>query len=285
MTAARPRAAGSVVERSGYIESGTGSVYCTLFSPEEATAPWKTCAVLLGAFAEERKSSTRPLVEIARALAAKGVPSARVDFRGCGDASGRSVDITLEGMIEDAVAAAAGAATELACERVAMCELRLGASVAFLASPRVKAHLGACVLMEPVIKGADYVRELTRKQAIRKMMTKGDASCEDAGDACVFDLDGIELSRSFVDDVGRIDLVAAAKSESASSAPVAILQIGPRSAATRSVTALGEALCARVDVIRMEPFWLQTERVGVDPVVTVLSDVLVSSGATEEREE
>jgi len=279
MTEARAPAAGDVAEESGYLASGGGSIYCTLFrrSRDVAGAPG-LCAVLLGAFAEERKSSTRPLVEIARALASGGVPCARVDFRGCGDASGRSVEISLPGMIEDAVAAASGVAAELSCARVALCGLRLGGSVALLASPALKGTLGACVMIEPVVKGESYVRELTRKQAIRKMMTKGSAKGDEEGAGDVFDLDGIELARSFVDEMGGIDLVESARGPARGVPVAAIVQVGARTSPTRDNAALAGALGARLEVVRIEPFWLQTERVDVGPVASVVGDVLAEAG-------
>ena len=54
-------------ERSGYIPSADGAIYCTVYDPAGPGAFSDTLVMLIGAFAEERKSSVRALVETALA--------------------------------------------------------------------------------------------------------------------------------------------------------------------------------------------------------------------------
>lgn len=258
-----------VEEHSGYVDSGGGSVYCTTFLPRETDGRTATLALFVGAFAEERKASVRPIVEMARSLAHGGMPCARIDFRGTGDSSGESTSISLESMVADVVSSAEALAPELRCSGVALVGLRLGAAIAHLAAARLKPLLRAAVLMEPVISGETYARELMRKQAIRKMLTKGSAAGEGEGASNdgPFDLDGLGLDRTFLDELSTIDL-----NGSVAACRTLLVQIGARRTLRPAMAKLAAALGAeaRAEVLVAEPFWLQTEYVDPAPAIEVV---------------
>ncbi len=171
-----PRAHPSPVsEETGYIPSGAGQLYGLLLESEAAIDEGKA-VVLLAPLAGERKSSLKALVEVARALAAAGLIVLRIDYRGTGDSSGKSEDLSIESMVEDAVAAARHLRREYGCRGVSLAGLRLGGAVALLAAERAGAE--ALALVEPVVTGAAYVRELERQQSIRRMLTKGRGPAE-----------------------------------------------------------------------------------------------------------
>jgi len=259
-------------EESGWLPGGGGwSLLCLPAAPRGAGC------VLLPPLADERKSSLRPMVEIARALADVGITALRIDYRGTGDSSGRSLDTTLSSMVEDALAAADHIRKDLGCERVALAGLRLGGSVALLAAQRARAD--SVVVMEAVNDGAAYVRELRRRQTIRRMLTKGKGAAEgDENASGPFDLDGNALARAFVKEMEGLDLVETARGFSARKAARSlVLQVGPRRAASKANAALAEALGpdARLAVIRAEPFWLQTGYVDPAPATREIERFLV----------
>lgn len=246
--------------------------------------PGGTGCVLLAPLADERKSSIRAMVEIARALAASGIAALRIDYRGTGDSSGNSLETSLASMTEDAAAAADYLRKECGCGKVALAGLRLGGAVALLAAAQAGAD--AVVMIEPVVDGGTYVRELRRRQSIRRMLTKGKGTPEESEDAGrPFDLDGTALDRAFVAEMEKLDILEVARRFSAGKPACSfVLQVGPRRAASGSNASLADALGsgARLAVLRTEPFWLQTDYVdpalAADKVVGFLGEVLPGDG-------
>jgi pimeloyl-ACP methyl ester carboxylesterase len=276
-------------ETSGYLGVGKGAVYCTMFRPGTGVATRPVAALLLGAFAEERKSSVRSLVEMARALAAAGVACARIDFRGTGDSSARSEELSFGSMVVDTHAALESLATEFACPAVCLVGLRLGATVALAAALERPSAPAGLVLMEPVTNGERYVGELRRAQAIRTMLTSGSAAAgAEAEDAAILDLDGLAVARSFLDELAGIDLVARAR-ESGLGVPALVMQIGPRAKPGRDVEALAAALGprSRLEVVVAEPFWLQTDHVSpgscVERLAAFVGELAAQSGGGDGR--
>jgi len=265
-----PASPAKLTEESGYLPSPAGPIYCTTYRPDGGRAKPDAAVLLLGAFAEERKSSTTAMVVMARAFAREGIASARIDFRGTGDSGGSSRNLSFASMVDDTAAACGALPGELGCGKIILAGVRLGASVAVLSAHRLKSRLRALVLMEPVVSGDVYARELSRKQAIRRMLTKdaGDAAvCEQDG---VYDLDGIALDGCFMDSLSKVDLAAHVNDEGGEPGlPVHVLQIGARKKLRKDVAALRDALgqTAQAAVLVAEPFWLQTDYVDPQPAV------------------
>ncbi len=265
-------------EESVYVPSGEGHLYGLLLQTEAAVDEGNG-VVLLSPLAEERKSSLRALVEIARDLA-PGLIVLRIDFRGTGDSSGTSEQMTLDSMVEDAVAAADWLRESFDCRTVCLCGLRLGAAVALLAADRARAE--ALVLVEPVVSGARYVRELERRQRIRQMLTKGKGDLTAGGGDGPDDLDGLALDRSFLARVGKIDLARSARELAAKGTPWSlVLQVGARKAARKELAEIAAELGegASLEVVVSEPFWLQTDYVDPAPAAGKIAAFLAPAAA------
>ena len=112
----------------GYIEAAGRHVYVCEVSPPGSVAE-RGVMVILGPFAEEKKSSRRGLHELALACAERGVRSLSVDFTGTGDSPGAHGDLTVESMLEE-VAAARSHLRERTGREPALLGLRLGATMA-----------------------------------------------------------------------------------------------------------------------------------------------------------
>ena len=266
------------LEKAGYCPSGDGSIYCFVSMP--AGSDSHVAVVLLGPFAEEKKSSLRPLVEMAREMAAAGLTAVRVDFRGTGDASGLSEELSVESMVEDALSAVGFARSECGAERVALVGLRLGGAVAVLAASRARAN--ALVLVEPVVSGAAYVRSLSRQQAIRRMLTSGSGKRSQAEDEeeGPLDLDGLAVGRGFLAGLEKVDVTrAAVELRSGPSTAALVLQVGPRARPSRKLAVLAEALgeSARHEAVVARPFWLQTDYVDPAPVTARVLEFMGSA--------
>jgi alpha/beta superfamily hydrolase len=108
----------------------------------------------------EQLTSYREEVLGARAASAAGYPAFRYHSRGHGDSAGDFQAVTLESLVEDALAAADEACRLSGAQRVVWVGVRFGALVAAEALRRRGA--AGLVLWEPVHKPQDYFRSMLR---------------------------------------------------------------------------------------------------------------------------
>jgi pimeloyl-ACP methyl ester carboxylesterase len=147
----------------------------------------------------------------ARAAAERGFPAFRWHARGHGDSSGDFADVTLEGMVEDALAAAAEARKRSGAARVVWVGARFGALVAARAAARDRDPAGL-VLWEPVHRPADYFRGMLRGLLFsqvaegRKPEATVDQLLERVAAEGRVDVHGYYLHRAVIDSVRDITL-------------------------------------------------------------------------------
>jgi pimeloyl-ACP methyl ester carboxylesterase len=268
------------IEKAGYIPSGGGQVYCFVSAPPAPSPGTGKAVLFLGPLAEEKKSSLHALVEMARSIAAAGLTALRVDFRGTGDASGTSEELSIESMIEDVLAAVAFARSECGAKRVGVVGLGLGGAVAVLSARR--SEIDAMVLVEPVVSGEAYVRSLSRQQAIRRMLTSGKGEKPEGKEDALgpLDLDGLALGHEFIAELQEVNVTRAAMELRPGPGPAAlVLQVAAREEPSRELNVLGEALghSARVEAVVARPFWLQTDYVDPAPVTKRVVEFLRST--------
>lgn len=131
-------------------ESGTGHVAGMLHLPTEASG--RVPAVLFcHGFTGGRATDHRMFVNLARRLAAEGVASLRIDFRGSGESSGEFEDMTIESEVQDALGGLEFLRNHprVAPAHIGMVGLSLGGCIAAIASGR-GAALRALALWAPV---------------------------------------------------------------------------------------------------------------------------------------
>lgn len=122
-----------------------------------------TGVVLCAPHGHEAMWSHRAWRHLANDLAAAGVPVLRFDFRGTGDSA--DPDLSNGGpdplgvAQADIEAACHVLRTEAHVDHVVLCGLRLGASLAALAAPRVP-YVSGVVMLAPVVDGRLYLREM-----------------------------------------------------------------------------------------------------------------------------
>ena len=113
-------------------------------------------------FGSEYMRAHRSLRELAARLAQLGFHVLRFDYSSTGDSAGASEEAELPRWLED-VGTAVDEARELAeSDAVALVGLRLGATLAALWGSRGD-EVRQAVLWAPVVKGADYLRELAEQ--------------------------------------------------------------------------------------------------------------------------
>jgi len=123
-------------------------------------------------FAEEKKNSHRCLVDVARAMAAKGAAVLRLDFFGCGDSEGDFGESTIATRLADIRAGLAALRREFPESEIGLLGLRLGATLAAVVAGE-DTSIRHSVLIEPVLEGRAYFAADLRRMLIRQMMTDG----------------------------------------------------------------------------------------------------------------
>jgi len=195
-------------EQVGYFHASDRGLYGASHAPD--TCPPRAAALFLAPFGEERKCACRLLLRTARACAGAGVAAFRFDLSGVGESTGDHGAATLRQWLEDA-----GAALDLVNETFAGAPwvavgARLGANLA----ARLAASRGASrlVLIEPLLSGGDYVRDLLRRQQIKTVMTgaetgrdTADAAAQWAAGKCA-DLGGFGVSPTLAAELEGLSL-------------------------------------------------------------------------------
>lgn len=116
--------------------------------------------VLCAPWGQEYLRSQRSFKLLGDRLAQAGCDVLRFDYYGTGDSAGEGEDITLDGLVEDTLAAVEELQDLAQVRQVTLVGLRFGAAVAAIASGRVPT-VDRLVLWDPISNGARYVDELT----------------------------------------------------------------------------------------------------------------------------
>ena len=137
---------------------------------------------------------------LAATLATAGYPTLRFDYPGTGDSGGGESDpARVESWLRGIEAAAACLRATAGVSRIALCGLRLGATLATLVAARIP-DVDALVLMAPVVSGRSYVRELRAFGKVAQVPLEAIAG----GD--MVESGGYRLHAEAASDIGRIDL-------------------------------------------------------------------------------
>lgn len=195
----------------------------------------------------EQVTCYRAEVLSARAAAASGFPVFRYHARGHGDSAGDFADVTLEGLIEDALAAGAEALRRSGASRVIWLGVRFGALVAAGARARGPETAGLA-LWEPVHHSVDYfrgqLRGLIYSQVAegRKPSATADELLERVTSQGQMDVHGYFLHKALADSARDHPLASQLEGWSG---PTLIAQIQARRRFSTAHAALAEALGAR----------------------------------------
>jgi len=121
--------------------------------------------LLCNPFGQEAIRCHRMLRVLAERLARSGCHVLRFDYFGTGDSDGDDGAGELEAWVEDVVRASAELRRRSGCARLTWFGLRLGATLAALATARAGAAPDRLVLWDPVVEGRAYLEELGRLHA------------------------------------------------------------------------------------------------------------------------
>ena len=256
-------------ETSGYLPGPNGDLYGTLYLPRAAATD--TAVIVVEPFGEEKKCAYRLLVRLARAIAACGIPVLRFDLSGTGDSPGEPGPADFAGWCAEVQAAAAFVRQQTSIAAWCPIGVRFGALPALQAGVELPPR--AMVLLEPVLSGDEFLRDLERRQKIKDMMSgqrddTAAASRWQAGEAV--DFGGVAVSARLA---GQLVGVEAGEMV-AKLAPACALQVIRVSGSAKLPPAwqpLVDATVARppgrTTVVPDKPFWGQLEYYESDAVI------------------
>lgn len=135
--------------------------------------------LLCNPFGEEAARSHRIYRVLATQLERAGYATLRFDLSCTGDSSGEARDATIDQWLRDLATAAAELRAISGSPRVALVGLRLGATLAALATSRGSLRPRHLLLWDPVINGAGYLGELAAQHRQYMKEEMGEAGWQD----------------------------------------------------------------------------------------------------------
>lgn len=180
-------------------------------------------------FGNERTNAHRLSFQWARTMSGAGYAVLRFDYRGTGESAGLFTEATVDGHIEDALAAVDEVERRTGLQISGIGGLRFGAAIAAMAAPRIDRKVDL-LLWEPVVSGSVYREQLLRTAMANEMAATGRAPRnrahykEDLKAGNTVSVDGFDLNQAMYDSLGKIDLKAQIASDGGR---VCIVQIDP----------------------------------------------------------
>lgn len=153
-----------------FFHFGPGDTLFGSFAPAAIEARTDVVVLLAYPFGEEYMQAHKAFRQIATLLTRHGLPVLRFDYRGTGDSLRRSESPGIADWIEDIRYAMEEARRRAGASRLHIGGLRLGASVAALASEG-RSDVARLVLWDPIVSGSDYVDELDDASGHREGQT------------------------------------------------------------------------------------------------------------------
>lgn len=239
-----------------FLPSGVGQRYC-LYQRGRFDAP---AVLFVHPFGEELNRSRRMVALQARALAARGIASLRIDLHGCGDSSGDFSDARWEQWRED-LAGAAGWLRTQGHTSVALLGLRLGCLLALDSAPQLPLPVQRMVLWQLPASGKQYLTQWLRLRSVNAMM--GDSAAQEGPQALLKRLQEGETIE--VGGYGLAPAMAAALESLAPPAPTVratcfdLVQAPASQALPATLRATTAWPHVRVHAIEGPPFWSTPE--------------------------
>ena len=237
-------------QQNGYFQGGSGWLYGACHLP---SAGVPSAGVLLcPPFGEERKSTLRPLVGLAEALAAAGLAVCRFDYAGTGDSAGDPAAATWADWTGDVAAALRHGVASLGIPAASwtLLAVRHGA-VAAVAAARQQ-PVQRIILVEPILSGATAWRDLELRRQIQSALGVQAGAAAVAG---VVDLGGHPVNAAWQTGLQEFRLAAALATITC---PVDVMHVsGARSLAGdwAALEAVVHPRGGRVGLLAERPFW------------------------------
>lgn len=273
-----------MAEQPFWLESGGGRCYACRHMPDGVAS--RGAIVLCQPFAEERKCVARVFVNLARQLMADGYYVLRFDYRGCGDSEGEFSEFKFSDWLNDLATAVELAKNESGFSKVSLVGIRLGASLALLATVE-RDDIASIVLWEPIVNGREYVRQTVTRTKLRHQLIKHEGGTMETASSArdvlssdlVRDFDGYAVKKSMYDELSAIDLLS---DDVVFEGPALVIQIAGRSALSNELEALAQKCPGHeIRCVREQPFWNRIGLVEANELIEETSAWL--AGSKEEK--
>jgi uncharacterized protein len=187
-----------------YFDANGRSLLAAVHLPSRLR-PRSAAVLLCNPFGEEAVRAHRAYRMLARKLEEAGYATMRFDYAGTGDSSGDVGEFGIADWVQDIAAAAAELRRESAVPRVVLVGLRFGATLAACAQ-REGLRAAHLLLWDPVVDGAQYLRELGDAHRAYMSAELGRAYVAPAADAPPTESLGTPLSQALRDALQAMDL-------------------------------------------------------------------------------
>jgi len=174
----------------------------------------RSAAVLLcNPFGEEAMRAHCIYRVLATQLERSGYAVMRFDYGGTGDSMGDSNEVTVESCIADVSLAAAELRAASGAGKLVVIGLRLGATLAALATSRGGLRLRHLVMWDPVVDGSSYLSELAVMHRSYMRQELGEMDWQDrlrvSPEGFPAEALGTPISAELAAELGAVDLAAA----------------------------------------------------------------------------
>lgn len=174
----------------------------------------RSASVLLcNPFGEEAMRAHRIYRVLATQLERSGYAVMRFDYGGTGDSMGDGNDVTVESCVADVALAADELRAVSGAPKLVVIGLRLGATLAALATSRASLRPRHLVMWDPVVDGRAYLAELAVMHRAYMRQEMGELDWEDrlrvSAEGFPTEAIGTPISPALAAELGAIDLSAA----------------------------------------------------------------------------
>lgn len=254
--------------------SNNPTLFGLLYTPEK---PNGKAVLILHPFAEEKKSSQRSLVEIAKTLMEHGCYVLLFDLRGCGDSDGDFSEIGIEVWMQDIAVAAELLRQYSKITLLTLVGLRMGSYLALLYG---SSNLGVnyTILIEAILDPIDYLKKVLRSKLIKELLTAGNIETnrntliEQLGNNITIDFDGYPITGKFYQELCRHQEVSFSQLFSSTTTMLHVMST-KRIPSQKSYLIDKYNIC-RHEIIHMPSFWERTDSIDSTPLQNILIDLI-----------
>jgi pimeloyl-ACP methyl ester carboxylesterase len=267
-----------ISEQHGFLTVGGNNLRLSCFLPGQTDAA-ASGVVIAAPFGEEKRSSARMEVRLARQLAALGMPAATFDFSGTGDSQDCPEGPLWRDWVEEMVAVGKELRQQAQVSRISLVGLRAGGLVAAVAAMRLDTkELASLVLAEPFLSGAEMLAELERREKLKGAVTGVEAGA--SSDAGMREFGGQPMSEEMREALPQVELQTCLEALPAA-CPVQLLRVSGLSKLPTTWQPLASLLEGRgrseIKVVRDKPFWGQLDYFESDLVLQEIRRFLLAS--------
>jgi exosortase A-associated hydrolase 2 len=250
-----------VSETPLFFPDGSGPLFGVFHSPAE---PTREPFVFCHPFAEEKLWTHRVFVSFARALAQRGHPVLRFDYRGNGDSLGTFAESSVETALADIATAIDEARRRTGADRVALLGLRWGATLA-AAIAEQRTDISRLALWAPILDGGRYLQDLLRINLTTQMAVYKEIRQDRAAIAAALrggglvNIDGYDFGLAMYEGLGGLSLTSAR----GFAGPSLVVQIERTAEAqpAKELRMLADSYGnGELAIVQEEPFWKEIKR-------------------------